>query len=74
MFEGADDLTIFENAHRDSVGVIVVTGRFGSWELSAAYVAALGFKVSAVARHMQNPLFDAYLNKTREHRRPHDVR
>jgi len=67
MFEGADDLTTFENARRYGVGVIVVTGHLGSWELSAAYVAALGFKVSAVVRHMQNPLFDAYLNKTREH-------
>lgn len=66
MFEGADDLTIFENARREGVGVIVVTGHLGGWELSAAYVAALGFKVSAVVRHMQNPLFDAYLNRTRE--------
>lgn len=67
MFEGADSLTTFEEARRTGNGVIVVTGHLGSWELSAAYVAARGFNVSAVARHMQNPLFDAYLNRTREH-------
>ncbi len=67
MFEGSDHLTPFEDARRDGVGTIAVTGHVGGWELAAAYVAALGFKASAVARHMQNPLFDTYLKRTREH-------
>lgn len=34
--------------------------------MAAAYVASRGYPVDAVARHMQNPLFDAYLKRSRE--------
>ena len=47
-------------------GLILVTGHLGNWELGGAYVAARGVPLEAVARRMENPLFDRYLTKTRE--------
>jgi len=46
-------------------GLIAVTGHIGNWELGGAYVAARGLQVDAVVRRMGNPLFDAYLTRTR---------
>ncbi|MFL5618391.1 MAG: lysophospholipid acyltransferase family protein [Gemmatimonadaceae bacterium] len=46
-------------------GLMVVTGHLGNWELGGSYVAARGVPLEAVARRMENPLFDAYLNETR---------
>ena len=66
MFEGSDDLTPLDSALRAGHGAVVVTGHVGSWEMAAAYVAARGYPIDAVARHMQNPLFDAYLKRSRE--------
>lgn len=65
-FEGADDLTAFDAAVRAGNGIVAVTGHLGSWELTAAYFAARGHKIDVIARHMGNPLFDAYLKQTRE--------
>jgi KDO2-lipid IV(A) lauroyltransferase len=45
--------------------VIGFTGHVGSWELTAAYIAARGIPIDVVARRMSNPLFDAYLNTSR---------
>lgn len=47
-------------------GAVLVTGHIGNWELAGAYVAARGVPLDAIARGMANPLFDAYLNQTRE--------
>jgi Kdo2-lipid IVA lauroyltransferase/acyltransferase len=44
----------------------MVTGHIGNWELAGAYVAARGIPLDAIARGMANPLFDAYINHTRE--------
>ena len=44
----------------------MVTGHFGNWELAGAYVAARGIPLDAIVRGMANPLFDAYINHTRE--------
>ena len=46
-------------------GVILVAGHLGNWELAGSYIAARGVNIQAVARQMENPLFDAYLNRTR---------
>ena len=55
-------------------GLIVVTGHLGNWELGGAYLAARGLPIDAVARHMENPLFDRYLTRDapahRHDRRP----
>jgi Kdo2-lipid IVA lauroyltransferase/acyltransferase len=46
-------------------GVIVLSGHIGNWELGGAYLGARGVKGEAVVRQMENPLFDAYLSRTR---------
>ena len=47
-------------------GAVLVTGHIGNWELAGSYVAARGIPLDAIARGMANPLFDAYINHTRE--------
>ena len=47
-------------------GLILASGHVGNWELGGAYLAARGLPISAVARHMANPLVDRYLTRTRE--------
>src|SRR5688572_26592746 len=47
-------------------GAVLVTGHIGNWELAGAYVAARGVPLDAIVRGMANPLFDAFLNHTRE--------
>ncbi|MFL5529445.1 MAG: lysophospholipid acyltransferase family protein [Gemmatimonadaceae bacterium] len=47
-------------------GAVMVTGHIGNWELAGAYVAARGIPLDAIVRGMANPLFDAYINHTRE--------
>jgi KDO2-lipid IV(A) lauroyltransferase len=47
-------------------GAVMVTGHIGNWELAGAYVASRGIPLDAIARGMANPLFDAYINRTRE--------
>lgn len=66
QFEGADDLTAFRAAYAAGNGVLFVAGHLGNWELAAAYAGAQGYPADVVARHMANPLFDAYLKATRE--------
>jgi KDO2-lipid IV(A) lauroyltransferase len=46
-------------------GFMIVTGHLGNWELGGSYVAARGVPLEAVARRMENPLFDQYLTETR---------
>lgn len=49
-------------------GIICVTGHLGNWELGGAFVAARGVPIDAVARGMANPIFEAYVTRTR-----HDI-
>ncbi|MEQ1694039.1 MAG: lysophospholipid acyltransferase family protein [Gemmatimonas sp.] len=46
-------------------GVILVTGHLGNWELGGAYFAARGVPIDVVARGMANPIFEAYMGRTR---------
>ena len=66
LFEGVEGWSIVEERLARDKGLIVVTGHLGNWEIGGAYVAARGLSVQAVARHMENPLFDRYLTSTRE--------
>jgi Kdo2-lipid IVA lauroyltransferase/acyltransferase len=45
--------------------VLIVSGHLGNWELAGAFVAASGVPLEAVARGMENPLFDRYITATR---------
>ena len=66
LFEGVEGWSIVEERLARDKGLIIVTGHLGNWEIGGAYVAARGLPVQAVARHMENPLFDRYLTSTRE--------
>ncbi len=55
-----------ERAQAGGKGIVVVAGHLGNWELAAAYMAARGIPLDVIVRRMGNPLFDAYLNQTRE--------
>lgn len=64
-FEDESDFALVERRLSEGRGVIAFTGHVGSWELAGAYLAARGVPIEAVARRMNNTLFDAYLNKAR---------
>jgi len=55
-----------ERAYAKGKGVVLVSGHLGNWEFSAAYIAARGMPVDAIAMHMANPLSDGYFRRTRE--------
>lgn len=63
--EQEDDFALVQRRVAEGRGVIAFTGHVGSWELTGAYVAARGIPIDAVARRMNNTLFDAYLNQAR---------
>ena len=56
---------LVERARAEGRGCMFVTGHLGNWELGGSYVAARGVPLEAVARRMENPLFDHYLTETR---------
>ena len=66
LFDDADGWEAIERARAAGSGILFVTGHLGNWELAGAYVAARGIPVDAIARRQANPLFDAYLTRTRE--------
>jgi KDO2-lipid IV(A) lauroyltransferase len=66
LFDGEGDWPVMARAHARGLGVIVVTGHIGNWELAGAYIAARGVPIAGVVRRMTNPLFDRYLTTTRE--------
>jgi Kdo2-lipid IVA lauroyltransferase/acyltransferase len=65
LFEEPQEWQLLERARREGRGAILVGGHLGNWELTGAYVAARGLDFEAVARQMENPLFDAYLTRNR---------
>jgi KDO2-lipid IV(A) lauroyltransferase len=66
LFDTVEGWSIVEERLAREKGLIIVTGHLGNWELGGAYLAARGLPMEAVARHMENPLFDRYLTRTRE--------
>lgn len=66
MFEGTDNEEALRAALAEGKGVLLVSGHLGNWELAGAFVAASGVPIEAVARGMENPLFDRYITRTRE--------
>jgi KDO2-lipid IV(A) lauroyltransferase len=65
LFEECRDWHTLESAMAKGRGVILVAGHLGNWELAGSYIAARGVPIEAVARQMENPLFDAFLTRTR---------
>ena len=54
-----------ERARASGKGIVFLTGHLGNWELAGSFVSASGIPFDAIARRMGNPLFDAYLTRTR---------
>lgn len=46
-------------------GIILVTGHLGNWEFGGSYFAARGVPLDAITRGMANPIFEAYVARTR---------
>ena len=65
LVEHVSGWDVMERGLATGRGVMVVTGHLGNWELGGSYLAARGIVLEAVARRMQNPLFDRYLTETR---------
>ena len=65
LMEQVTGWDLVERALAQGRGLMVVTGHLGNWELGGSYVAARGVPLEAVARRMENPLFDHYLTETR---------
>ena len=66
MFSRVEGWDVVERAMARGRGILFVTGHLGNWELAGSLVAAKGVPLEAVARRMQNPLFDRYLTNTRQ--------
>ena len=66
LFDPPSDWPVLERALAKGKGVIIAAGHLGNWEIAASYIAARGVEIEAVARQMENPLFDAFLTRTRE--------
>lgn len=65
LFDEPEGWPLIERAAKQGRGIILVAGHLGNWELGGAYLAARGLDFEVVARQMENPLFDAYLTRTR---------
>ena len=66
LVESVEGWEEIEDVMAKGRGAILVTGHIGNWELAGSYVAARGIPLDAIVRGMANPLFDAYINHTRE--------
>jgi KDO2-lipid IV(A) lauroyltransferase len=65
LFESVEGWDVVERAMAQERGVMFVSGHLGNWELAGSYIAARGVPLDAVARRMENPLFDDYITETR---------
>ena len=65
LFDEPDTWSVFEAARAEGKGVILVAGHLGNWEIAGAWLGARGVDIEVVARQQENPLFDAYLTRTR---------
>lgn len=65
MLDSVDGWDVIERGRARGHGIVLVAGHLGNWELSAAFLAALGLPIAAVAKRQLNPLADAFINRTR---------
>jgi Kdo2-lipid IVA lauroyltransferase/acyltransferase len=65
LFDNVYGWDVVERARAEGKPLMITSGHLGNWELGGSYFAARGLQVEAVARRMQNPLFDRYLTETR---------
>jgi KDO2-lipid IV(A) lauroyltransferase len=65
LFEGVEGWDAIERGRALGKGFVLVAGHLGNWELSGAYLSAIGVPLAAVAKRQENPLVDAFVNRTR---------
>jgi KDO2-lipid IV(A) lauroyltransferase len=63
-FEGKD-IEHLREAARGGMGVVLVTGHFGNWELIGAYIRQSGFPLDVVVKEQRNPFVDRWIDKNR---------
>lgn len=56
---------IIDRALRDGKGIIVTIGHLGNWELIGLAVTLAGYRLNSLARPVENPWVDRYLNRFR---------
>ena len=54
-------LSHFDGAYKRGKGVLGITGHLGNFELLAAYLAQLGYKVAAIGRKLADPNLNSLL-------------
>jgi KDO2-lipid IV(A) lauroyltransferase len=65
LVERVEGWDVIERGRARGKGIVLVAGHLGNWELSGAFLAAMGLPLAAVAKHQLNPLVDAFVNRTR---------
>ncbi len=60
-----EGLEHFLAAERRGLGVLIVTGHLGAWELSSFYHSLMGHPMSMVIRRLDNPHVDRLVNRIR---------
>lgn len=61
-FEGLEH---FDRLVRERRGAIVVIAHLGNWEVGGCAFTLIGYPIHAIARPLDNPLLDRYLNRFR---------
>ncbi len=57
---------LLQEAYNAGNGVLLMSGHFGSWEMMACAVTALGYPLVVIARPQRNRLVDALINQYRQ--------
>jgi Kdo2-lipid IVA lauroyltransferase/acyltransferase len=64
-YENAEVKERFEAMHASGRPVLILTGHLGNWEIYGYAVGVFGIPVSAVARPLDNPYLDRFINRFR---------
>ncbi|MGQ0767163.1 MAG: lysophospholipid acyltransferase family protein [Gemmatimonadota bacterium] len=64
LFEPGDE-EVLARARSEGKGVVLFSGHIGNWELAGAWIAVNGGGLEAIARPLENPLVDAYVERSR---------
>lgn len=65
LVESAEGFEQVQEAYAAGKGIILITGHLGNYELAGTYVAARGIPIECIVRHLNNPLFDRYVLRSR---------
>lgn len=65
LVETSEGFEAVQEAYAAGKGIILITGHLGNYELAGTYVAARGIPIECIVRHLNNPLFDRYVLRSR---------